>query len=111
MLQKNASARQIAKQTVDFLSQYIQVDKLVLFGSYQYGKPREDSDFDIAVISDDFEKMNFWHRLKLFAKTTMAIDSRLELIGFSKKEYLNPESTSFLALIKKQGKIVFSRKK
>ena len=110
MLQKNASIRQIAKQTGEFLSQYIHVDKLVLFGSYQYGKPREDSDFDIAVISEDFEKMNFWDKLKLFAKTTLTIDSRLELIGFSKKEYLKPESASFLAFIKKKGKIVFSRK-
>ena len=109
MLQKNASPRQIVRQTVDFLSQYIQVDKLVLFGSYQYGKPREDSDFDIAVISDDFEKMNFWNRLKLFAKTTLTIDSRLELRGFSKKEYLKPEAASFLAFIKKKGKVVFSR--
>ena len=40
----------------------------------------------------------------------MAVDSRLELLGFSKKEYLKPESASFLAFIKKKGKIVFSKK-
>lgn len=110
MLQKNASVQEIVRQTADFLSQHIHVDKLILFGSYQYGKPREDSDFDIAVISDDLEKINFWDRLKLFAKTTLAIDSRIELFGFSKKEYSNPEAASFLAFIKKKGKVVFSKK-
>ncbi len=111
MLKRNASVKQIIKETADFLSEYIHIEKLILFGSYQYGKPREDSDFDIAVISQDFEKMDFWDRIKLFAKTAMAVDSRLELLGFSKKEYLKPDAASFLSLIKKKGKIVFSRKR
>ena len=110
MLKKNASIKQIAKEAADFLSKHIHLEKLILFGSYAYGKPRRDSDFDIAVISEDFEKMNFFDKIKLFARASMAVDSRLELLGFSKKEYLKPESASFLAFIKKKGKIVFSRK-
>ena len=109
MLKRNASIKQIIKEVVEFLSQHIQVEKLILFGSYVYGKPREDSDFDIAVISQDFENINILDKMSLFANTTKAVDSRVELRGFSKKEYLKPESASFLAFIKKKGKVVFSK--
>lgn len=33
-----------------------------LWGSYVYGKPREDSDLDVLLISKDFEKHRFIRR-------------------------------------------------
>lgn len=106
MLKTDASIEQIAKEVMDFLSRYIKVDKIILFGSYGYGTPRKDSDFDIAVISEDFEKMGVLEKIDLFAKAAIAIDSRVELVGFSKKEFLNPESFSLLRIIKDKGKIL-----
>ena len=110
MFKENIVISDIAKNVADFLSQYITVEKLILFGSYAYGQPHEHSDVDIAVISKDFERMNILDKFSLFAKVPLAVDSRLELLGFSKKEYLKPESASFLAFIKKKGKVVFSKK-
>lgn len=109
MFKRNASIKQIAKEVADRLAQEVKVEKLILFGSYAYGSPHEHSDFDIAVISEDFERMDFWARIELFAKTALSVDSRLELIGFSKKEYQKPDAASFLAFIKKKGKVVFSK--
>jgi len=106
MLKTNASIDQIAKEVAQFLSQYIEIDRVILFGSYGYGTPREDSDFDIAVISDDFERMSELEKIDLFAKAVVAVDSRVELIGFSKKEFLNPEIPSLLEMIKNKGKVV-----
>ena len=110
MFKRKISITDITKKTAKFLSQHVKVDKLILFGSYVSGRPDKYSDVDIAVISEDFERMSIWDRISLFAKVPLAVDSRLELLGFSKKEYLKPESASFLAFIKKKGKIVFSRK-
>ena len=110
MFKKKNFIANMAKSVADILLQYINVEKLILFGSYAYGKPDKYSDVDIAVISEDFERMNILDQISLFAKIPLAIDSRLELVGFSKKEYLKPESASFLAMIKKKGKIVFSKK-
>ncbi|MFZ2356794.1 MAG: nucleotidyltransferase domain-containing protein [Candidatus Omnitrophota bacterium] len=107
MLKADAPIEQIAKEAVDFLSKYIRVEKVILFGSYGYGTPRKDSDFDIAVISEDFEKMSVLEKIDLFARASVMVDSRVELVGFSKREFLNPESPSLLRIIKEKGKVIF----
>lgn len=106
MLKTDASVEQIAKEVVDFLSNFIKVEKAVLFGSYGYGTPRKDSDFDIAIISEDFERMSVLEKIDLFAKASVAVDSRVELTGFSKKEFLNPSDLSLLRVIKDKGKVI-----
>jgi len=106
MLKTDASIEQIAKEAADFLSKHIKVDRVILFGSYGYGVPRKDSDFDIAVISEDFERMSALEKIDLFAKASIAVDSRLELLGFSKEEFLNPENLSLLRIIKEKGKVI-----
>ncbi len=106
MLKTDASVEQIAKEVVDFLSNFIKVEKAVLFGSYSYGTPRKDSDFDIAIISEDFERMSVLEKIDLFAKASVAVDSRVELMGFSRKEFLNPSGLSLLRVIKDKGKVI-----
>lgn len=107
MLKADVSVEQIVKEVVDFLSQYIKVDRVILYGSYGYGVPREDSDFDIAVVSENFERMSMLDKIELFSKAAIVIDSRIELKGFSKREFLNTEESSFLKMIKDRGKVVY----
>jgi len=38
---------------------------------------------------------------------SVAVDSRLELVGFSSKDFMNPENTSLLKIIKEKGKVIF----
>jgi len=104
MLKRELSIKEIIKEAIDFLSQYIKVDSLILFGSYAYGKPHNHSDIDIAVVSDDFKNMSAFDKINLFAKTISAVDSRLELIGFLKTDYQSPQKASFLEMIKQKGK-------
>ena len=33
-------------------------DKIILFGSYAYGKPNEESDIDLFLLKDDLEIKN-----------------------------------------------------
>ena len=107
MAKKKVNFKDLTERLLDFFSSHITVDSLILFGSYAYGRPHEFSDIDIAVISEDLEKMSFFKKIKLFAKAASVIDIRIELLGFSKKDYLHPEDASFLSLIKKKGKILF----
>ena len=106
MLKPEVKVEQIGREAVDFLSSYIKVERVILFGSYLYGNPRQDSDFDLAVISQDLEKMGILEKIELFAKAALAIDSRLELKGFGRAEFLNPEKGSLLEMIKKQGRLL-----
>ena len=45
---------QIKQQIVDALVS-LNPEKIILFGSYAYGTPTEDSDLDICVIEKDYE--------------------------------------------------------
>jgi hypothetical protein len=51
--------------------------------------------------------MSALEKIELFSRVAVAIDSRIELRGFSIQEYENPEQSSFLEMIKKRGKIVY----
>ena len=107
MLKTSYSVEDIARETKNFLSKYIRVDRIILFGSYLRGDFREDSDIDMAVISEDLEKMSVWEKIELLAKVPIYVDSRVEIIGFSKKDFLNPDKRSLLYIVKNEGKILF----
>lgn len=58
---------------------YLVFNKAVLFGSYIYGKPREDSDLDIAFFVDKLnEDADYLSLLITLNKLARQIDSRIE---------------------------------
>ena len=109
MSAREVTIKNIGDKGVAVLSQSIEVDQLILFGSYAYGRPREDSDFDIAVISDDFGRIGILDRMGLFSKAALEIDRRVELKGFDKKEFQKAPKGSMAELIKRKGKVIYSR--
>jgi predicted nucleotidyltransferase len=44
----------------------IQIDKIILYGSYASGKFHKDSDIDVAIVSPDFGVDRFEEGVKLF---------------------------------------------
>ena len=108
MVRTAVTIEQLGKEIVNFLSNFIQVEKLILFGSYAYGNPRKDSDFDIAVVSEDLSGKSILERMQLFSKAALTVDSRVELRGFSRKEFRSPDKGSMLELIKKDGKVIYT---
>ncbi len=58
----------------------LQAEKIILFGSYAYGTPSEDSDLDICVVEKEYE--NKW-------KDKAKIRELLSEINLS-KDILNP---------------------
>ncbi len=49
----NAELNEKLKDICDTINQMVDVDKIYLFGSYAYGAPQEDSDFDLYVVIPD----------------------------------------------------------
>ena len=45
---------ELKKQIVEDLKP-LDPKKIILFGSYAYGEPKEDSDIDIFILKDDYE--------------------------------------------------------
>jgi uncharacterized protein len=106
MLKIRVSLGQLAIELKDFLSKCISVEHLILFGSYANGSPRADSDIDVIVVSDDFKSMSVFDKISLLANASVAVNSRIELIGVSSKEYEQAQQGSFLNNIKQSGKVL-----
>jgi len=50
-------------------------DKIILFGSYAYGTPNEDSDIDLYVVTkDEFMPQSFRENMNIKLKVSKAID-------------------------------------
>jgi len=47
---------EVIKKIVDILIKEYHPDKIILFGSYLYGKPTEDSDVDLLIIKETDKK-------------------------------------------------------
>jgi predicted nucleotidyltransferase len=53
----------------------LNVEKVILFGSYAYGTPNEDSDIDLYVVTkDDFIPQSFREKMDVVRKVSIAID-------------------------------------
>ena len=83
----------------------IPVQKALLFGSYARGKPRKDSDIDVAVISTAFKGDRYSDR-RLIVPFRRGLDSRIEPMPFTPKDFA--EGGILIDEIKKTGKTIQS---
>ena len=84
-------------------SRSLPIKKILLYGSWTKGHPREDSDIDVAVVIDDADHTR---RVELGAQLfhyTIPIDTRIEPRCIFWDEYLHPEPASILAEILRTG--------
>jgi predicted nucleotidyltransferase len=62
---KREDINSIINKFIALVSIEFPVKSLYLFGSYANGNARQNSDIDIAIVSDKFEGRRFWDREKL----------------------------------------------
>ena len=85
------------------------IQKIYLFGSYAYGKPRKDSDLDICVILDNVEEdLDIYLDISkaLFHKDIIECD----LLVYKEREFYgarNPEGVEHT--IMKKGNLLYER--
>lgn len=72
---------------IEKISQYYKIKAIILFGSYAKGTQNEDSDIDIAIVSDDFDDI-IEDGAKLIGYT-WKIDTRIEPHPIKTEDYDN----------------------
>ena len=92
---------------IQSLQKGIQVEAVVLYGSYAHGVPHEGSDIDLAVISPDFEGVALTKRQDTIARLTVHRYPGLAPSGYPSREYHNPGRHSFLGEILRTGRVVY----
>ena len=77
----------------------IKPEKIILYGSYAKGSPRQDSDIDLIVISEDFKNLNLRERLEILGLAAGRILEPIEALGYTSEEIELEEKESFLGEI------------
>ena len=102
------NVKEINKEIADIVDKYIAIVKenydvvaIILFGSYAKGTNHEDSDIDIAVITDDIKTDRFDEEVNLM-QLRWDIDLRIEPHIISVADYENDE-TPFVVEVKNTG--------
>ena len=71
-------------------------EKIILFGSYAYGTPNEESDIDLYVVTgDDFIPKNFDEKMKLKLKVAKAIDAIRDRVSVDTIVHTKPMAKLF----------------
>ncbi|MBU4343754.1 MAG: nucleotidyltransferase domain-containing protein [Candidatus Omnitrophica bacterium] len=81
----------------------INVERVILYGSFAEGKHRIDSDIDIIVISKDFQSMNLRERLEVLGIAAARMMKPIEAKGYTPEEIKAPSQASFLKEILEVG--------
>ncbi|OIO76230.1 MAG: hypothetical protein AUJ85_01025 [Elusimicrobia bacterium CG1_02_37_114] len=101
--------KEIIKEYIVLLSQDIEIRKIILFGSFAKGKHYKDSDIDLAIISPDFRDKDHIENMKFLIYKTINLEGPpIEPLPYTPEEYKKCDSRSFLAEIKRTGKVIFS---
>ena len=78
--------------------------KIVLYGSYAHGYPREDSDIDVAIVVDEFDG-DILESSSMLYRLTDDIDVRIEPVILEEKH----DKSGFLAEILRTGEIIYEK--
>ena len=109
MVYKKAELEGIVSAFVKELKKRISLKKVILFGSYAYGRPVMGSDIDVAVVSDAFKKMDDIKRIMLLSDCARRIkaDVDIDSIGFTEDELEKADYFDIGALILEKGVCVY----
>lgn len=91
MAEKSIESRaimEIIQKYVEKICENYKVEAIILFGSYAKGTNTENSDIDIAIITDDFENDIIDEELNLM-RLRRKIDTRIEPHLIRTKDYKN----------------------
>lgn len=89
----------------DKLSQKIEVEKIYLYGSRARGNHHRNSDFDIAVISEDFKDLNHQERYQSIIDPIREIisDKPVDVNCYTPKEFQKGKKGFLPKIIEEEG--------
>lgn len=89
------------KKYKELLAKQMSFEKMVLFGSYAKGNPREDSDVDVAIIVEELIGDYFSIRPLLW-RIRREVDDRIEPFLFERKH----DDSGFLEEVLRTGIVI-----
>ncbi len=108
MFKKNVD-KKINKMVREIVKEY-QPEKIILFGSYAWGKPNEDSDVDLFILKNtDKPRLERERELR---KSLFSSDFPLDIIVYTPKEAeksINENRNLFIEDIVRNGKILYKK--
>jgi predicted nucleotidyltransferase len=89
------------------IAERFQPDKIILFGSYAYGTPHEDSDVDLLVIKPTWNQLSQAVQIR----RALAAPFPMDLIVRTPKEmkWRLEEGESFLTEVVSRGKVLYEK--
>lgn len=108
---KNPISDKKIQEIADKIVKEYQPEKIILFGSYAWGKPNEDSDVDLFVVKESCEnKIERQRKLRrlLFDSDYPAMD----LLVYTSEEIeksVNKNKNLFIEDILRNGKIIYNK--
>ena len=97
----------VVKKYIDELEKNrIHILEAVIFGSHARGKARDESDIDVALVSEAFTGDRFEDRRKI-VPLRRKIDSRIEPIPFKPEDFSN--GGALVEEIKRTGVVILKR--
>lgn len=103
------SLEDIIKGFIERLSNDIDIDEVILFGSYASGTSDRHSDIDLAIISDSFLGKSHIKNMQYLSLMAAKYNSEIEALPFTYQEYKNLDHRTFLASVVKSGKKIYSK--
>lgn len=96
------------KKIVSQIVKHYKPEKIILFGSFAYGKPKENSDVDLAVIKKTKKRF-----IKRLFEICQYIDSWMgtDILVYTPEEWEEAleEENYFIREIAKKGKVVYAK--
>ena len=89
---------------IERLCEEIDIEEVILFGSYAKGTPKNYSDIDLAIISDWFSGKSHIENMQFLSRLAANYNSLIEALPFTLQEYKNLDRRTLLAGILKSGK-------
>lgn len=104
MLKRRQAIKGIIKQyAVELKKMGIIPAKVLIYGSYAEGHPREGSDIDLIVVSNDFRDKNLRERLEILGLAAGRVFEPIEAMGYTEKEIESKAAGSYLDEIVSKG--------
>lgn len=96
MIKRRQEIKKIIKQYTNELQKMgIIVERVLIYGSYAKGHPREDSDIDLLIVSNDFKGKNLRERLEILGLAAGRIFEPIEAMGYTEDEIISKEEGGF----------------
>ena len=96
------------KKIVDQIAKNYKPEKIILFGSFAYGRPKENSDVDLVVIKKTKKRF-----IKRLFEVCQYVKSRLgtDILVYTPKEWKEAleEENYFIKEISQKGTVIYER--